>query len=559
MSFLSFVSLRVLRFATISSMSEQGFRSLVIGTALSFGILISLPQLLYFTYPLSQGLPVELNSDEDLYLSRVTEALEGRPEQSAEAIIGDIDILPLQGAFLEEWEGRLFAWTGLTAAGVFQILDAVIPPLLFLTLFWFLRLSGFSLWVSFSGAALFCLLELYNLNRPVHQRESFLLVLLALCFLVEGVRGRRILGFFGGVILGTLVGIYFWSWTFAWAWAGLLLFWLIYERILEKKHEHPGFFSQIPCALSSRAFPRAAFLAVARPVSSDGRSLRRPARHNALRRFQASAHGARSSPSGTVAFPGAGIVVPNRTLPVAGSWGLGAFVVTKELRKRCALVGITVLTAFIVLHQQVIHGVVFLFSSHYLFPLVLAGVMVFLLSVLHIKDSKWLVLSLVGSLLFLLGIAYDGRYVINYFRIDEGRFTEQHLASALPELRRLPRTTILSDVDTMRFLASHTKHDVPYSARLNYMLIRDEELAERYCLAKIALPMPAWRIEEDPVLFYDPDVIETDPQETHLRASPRAADLSADDHRSWNVFEGVRHHAYSLGHAQTAGVERQQV
>lgn len=492
-------------------MSEKAFQALLIGTALSFGILISLPQWLYFTHPLSQGLPVELNSDEDLYLSRVTEALEGRPEQSAEAITGDPRVLPLQGAFLEEWEGRLFAWTGLTAAGVFQILDAVIPPLLFLTLFWFLRLSGFSLWASFSGAALFCLLELYNLNRPVHQRESFLLVLLALCALIEGVRGRRIFGFFGGIILGTLVGIYFWSWTFAWAWAGLLLFWLIYERIWEKKHEHPGFFQRF--LMLFRREPSHVLLSWQWLVLFLLTGVLFAVPH-AITLFAASRH-----PLMELVRPRLELLHSREpeswfrtSLFILQVFGVfGAFVVTKELRKRYALVGITVLTAFIVLHQQVIHGVVFLFSSHYLFPLVLAGVTVFLLSVLHLRDSKWLALSLAGSFLFLLGIAYDGRYAINHFRIDEGRFTEQHLASALAKLRRLPRTTILSDVDTMRFLASHTKHDAPYSARLNYMLIPSEELAERYCLAKIALPMPAWGIEENPVLLYDPDVLATDP------------------------------------------------
>ncbi|HLD71234.1 MAG TPA: hypothetical protein VI873_01290, partial [Candidatus Peribacteraceae bacterium] len=63
-----------------------------------------MPQWLYRLHPLSLGFPVELNSDEDLYLSRVTEALEGRANLAAEGITGDPEILPLQGALLEEWE-----------------------------------------------------------------------------------------------------------------------------------------------------------------------------------------------------------------------------------------------------------------------------------------------------------------------------------------------------------------------------------------------------------------------------------------------------------------------
>ena len=469
-----------------------------------------LPQWLYSIHPLSQGVLVQLNSDEDLYLSRVTEALEGRPEQAAEAITGSADIIPLQGAWIEEWEGRFFSWTNLSAAEVFQILDFIIPALLFLMIFWFLRRAGFDRWTAYAGAILFSLLELYSLNRPVHQRESFLLMLLALACILEGLRSKRQFGVIGGVILGLLVGVYFWSWTFAWTFCTLLLLWEGTMWVLEKKYHPLRFFPRL-LALFHRAVPSAnnflwmlCFLAV-------GVLAAIPA---VLQLSAASMHPLAALARERMEFlsshaPESWLRSGLFLLQLVGIGG--ATISAPSFRKHSKILLIMIVTAFIVLNQQVIHGVTFLFSSHYLFSLVLAGVMTFLASVLWWKQSKWLLLSLVASAIFLGGIAYDNRYIVGHFVVNVERFSEQHFATLLPALERLPRTTILSDAESMQFVASHTRHDVPYSNRLNYMLISEEELAERYCLAKLPLSPLEWRIEEEPVLIYDPDTIRIDP------------------------------------------------
>ena len=493
-------------------MSRNGFLAVVVGCALTLGLLVEMPQWLYRMHPLSLGFPVELNSDEDLYLSRVTEALEGRANLAAEGITGDPEILPLQSALIEEWEGRLFSWTGLSASELFQVMDFVAPFLVFLLLVTFFLQAGFSRWAALSGAIIFSLLELYNLNRPIHQRESFLLTLGAIVLLVEGVSGRRLLGVLGGALLGLLVGVYFWSWTFAWTWAGILFLWVSIQWAWDRRHTHLSlpqrfllFFgrSRPPFLLVDWQW-LLLFLVLgvltAVPFIID--------------LLEGMAHPLMSAVQPRLEFipsraPESWIRTSLFTLQLVGL--VGAFARSQPLRKKYQLVLVTLLAAYIVFHQQVVHGVTFLFSSHYLFALVLAGGVTFLVSILHMRESKWLFLSFAGSALFLGGIAYDARYVINHFRIDEGRYTEQHLASILPELHAMQRTTILSDIDTMKFVASHTKHDVPYSPRLNYMLITDEELAERYCLSKVPLPPQTWDIEGETVLLYDPDVTKLDP------------------------------------------------
>lgn len=503
---------------------------------IAIAILMQIPQWLALQNSLSHGFPVELNSDEDLYLSHVEEALSGRPAQAAEAVTGDPAVIPLQSALLEQVIGMAFAWTHLRAITVLQILDSVMPPLLFLILFWFLRRCGFSQRMSFVGALLFFILELYSLNRPIHQRDSFLLVLLSLSCILESQRGKRFLGFLGGALLGLLVGVYFWSWTFAWAFFGLLMLFEFSEWAhgqWHPKHPYSAMFlralswmrDRLPLIRTKRV-PRRSILEwqwlilygcmavlFATPfVLQLFAASSHPLYPDVLRRLELIHSRALESPVRSVLF----------LLMVAGLGG--AYIRAYPLLRRYREVILFLLTALIVLNQQLIHGVTFLFSSHYLFAFVLAGVSAFLLSIIHLRSSRWLILSLIGSVVFLAGIAFDARQVLLQFQAHAERYAEHHLVSALSLLDALPRATILSDPATMRFIMSHTHHDVPYSSRLNYMLIADADLAERYCLAKLPLPIDDWKIGSETVLFYDPDRIAMDPS---LRSEERSLATAA--------------------------------
>jgi hypothetical protein len=73
------------------------------------------------------------------------------------------------------------------SATVLQVMDSVVIVALFLILFWFFRLCGFSRALAYGGSVAFILIELYNLNRPIHQGGSFLLVLLAIDCLLAGM------------------------------------------------------------------------------------------------------------------------------------------------------------------------------------------------------------------------------------------------------------------------------------------------------------------------------------------------------------------------------------
>lgn len=421
-----------------------------------------------------RGALVQLNADEYYYLPRVMEALHERIGQASEGVIGEPRIRSLQGAMIEQAYGVLFRWTGWRAATVLQILDSVEPPLLFLGLIAFLTVSGFSRVQALTGSVLFVLLELYSLNRPVHQRASFLLVLLACTLLLVGMRGRRIAAVIGGILLGLLTGVYFWSYTFAWAFWLVLFLW---ESCvcLRKRHRSVALVALLLSGAvgGSIALP---FLLHTYVLFQDPFFPEVQFRNEVFHsRFPES-------------WLRSGLF-----LVMALSALLGGFPRTRSssFHRNAAAV---VLAAFLVLNQQVLHGTVLIFSSHYLFPLVFAGVVALLLS--WTMRGRWMIPGVLASAIFLAGIAYDGRAVLSQWRVIPGRFEDQHLVAAFPLLDGLPRGRILSDVHTSLVVAGQSHHDVLYSLYLKHTLLSNREFTERYCGTVLPLPVGS-RGDED--------------------------------------------------------------
>ncbi|PIR48359.1 hypothetical protein COU80_05310 [Candidatus Peregrinibacteria bacterium CG10_big_fil_rev_8_21_14_0_10_55_24] len=454
---------------------------LLLGTAFSIAFLMQVPQLLHMSDLRYQGVLVHLNSDEYAYLARVEEALTGRPEQAAEAIIGDPSVPGAQSAFLERFYGTLFQWTGWRAATLLQVMDSVVPPLLFLAVWIFLFLSGFTRFQAFLGALLFVFLSLYNLNRPLYQRASTLLTLLSMSGLLLGLKGHRWTGIAGAILLGTLVGTYFWSWTYALVWCGLLFAWFLLRSLR-------GEASLRRLLILLCGFGAIALVAALPFLVELWRVAQHPLYDQAAQR--SGMHPGRLPESW--GYTGAFLLM---------FLGLsGAFLAKPQELKRFGIVFITLAASVIVIHQQLIHGVVFNYVSHSLFLLEISAIGVLLLSCS--LRSRWLLFSLVGAVVYLAAIGYDGRHVFDQFRRDAGSYSEQHFASLLPVLDKLPRSTILSDPQTEMFLAGSTHHDVVTSLYLKNVLLSNEELAQRLCLALVPLPEEEWNIAQREYLIH---------------------------------------------------------
>ncbi len=429
--------------------------------------------------PRYQGVLTVLNSDEEIYQARVEEALQGRPEQAAEAMVGDPMMQGGQAAQIESVEGMLFSWTGLHAPALFQIGDSIIPVLLFLALWFFLRRCGFSKFQSFVGAALFCLLELYNLNRAVYQRTSFLVTIVTFLLLIDGIERRSIWGIvwgvLGGLLLGFTTGGYFWGWTYAWAWAGILGMIVLWDCFQKG--------SRLFC-LRVASFIGIAIVAAIPAVLGILQLTRHPAFADA--QFRSGMHPSHLPESWPYT-----IIFTILAISMLWLW----FRKRPDIKQyRYGIV--TVLAGFVALNQQIIHGITFNFASHYLFALIVAAIIMLLIGWSMKFKPRWILFPCAAAALYLAAVGYDGRAVITQWTPLESRFSMQHLSTLLPLLEKIQRGRILSDPETSLFLASTTKHDVVYGLYLKNVLIHHQELADRFCATQMAIPPADRHLEQ---------------------------------------------------------------
>ena len=416
---------------------------------------------------------MHLNSDEEIYLARVQEALTGNLNQVAEAFVGDEGMVGSQFALIELVFGMILrpvfdhSWVVLT------IMDSLIPVLIFLVLIWFFRISGFTRLQSYTGSLILIVAQLYNLNRPIHLRTSFLLMMLALVALsIAYTKKKKSSAAIGGMLLGTLVGVYVWSWTFAWLWFGLMVIWSVVER-------------------KPRTFLLPAIIGVIFALP-----------------FVAKTLTVMSHPLADVAVFRSGMR-PGRA-PESWAYSIlflimvcGLIVLLKKKYKdleihRPAIA--VVFSAFIVIHQQVIHGTIFNYVSHSIFSLLLAAIIVILLAWKF--KSKILIIPALAAVLYISVVAYDGRWLIKQWNPSPENFASQHLSDLLTTLDEIPRARILSDRDTLSLVTSHTHHDVVYSIYLKNILLSHKENAQRVCLTYLPLDPNLRNLEASRNLVY---------------------------------------------------------
>ena len=435
-------------------------------------VIMQAPQWLRTQDPRYQGVPIDLNSDEGIYQARVEEALSGRPGQAGEAITGDPRLEGMQSALLERLIGQAFAGMGLHASDVFTIGDSVIPALLFLALWFFLRRSGFSRRMALLGALLFVAVEFYSLNRPLYQRTSTLLALLALLGIIAGLERHWLWAVAGGLLMGLLTSVYFWSWTFVWLWWGLLCLFVLLRRPRMQQVRVLGI-AGASGVIGALPFVLTTLRQAGHPQMVD--TLFRSALHPSW---------LPESWPYTILFFGM----------AAGA--LVAFVQDGARLRPYAYAVITILAGCFALNQSFIHGRVFEFTSHYLFLLVIAAVCSLLLALALRFRPRVLAACLLCPLIYLSALMGDQLISLrSQFSVRASDFAYQYLSGPLFLLHGMPRVRILSDSDTSQFIAAYTHHDVVYSIYLKDALMSSREIAHRYCLTVAAVP-PANRHPE---------------------------------------------------------------
>jgi len=485
-------------------MSRNRWTLVLVLTCIALAIIMQVPQFLHMRHPLFQGRLIELNDDEPAYLARVEEALMGRPEQVEEAFVGDPTMVGMHFAFIEKLYGYLFSWTGLHAPVFLQIEDSVIPVLLFLALFAFFRLCGFSRAKSYGGCLVFLLVSLYYLDRPINQRTTSLFMMMSLISVILALERHALYGVVAGILLAILLDVYFWSWTFAYAFCALLL---LFEIILWKKskneEEEVYHARRIRILLMTAAITLLAAISISIKIWAmlhhpmiDAGNLRAGYTYSRL-------------PVSWV-----------YSILFFGMTAGALFWTTKHgsLKKKPYAM-LMILTGFVVMHQQVIHGIEFRTVAGYQFSHIFAAIAALLLSLGYapplrslslamLRTKKgWLqaisLIPILFAIIFLLGKLVDNHRVTRQWIVNESAFSGQHLATSLPLLRSMPRARFVAPVGPAYFLAAYTNHDVVYGYFLKNVLISNEELAERWCLANLGFPLMYRNITPGQTLLYN--------------------------------------------------------
>src|SRR3989344_4478331 len=424
-------------------------------------------------------------------------------------------------AFIEQMYGYLFSWTGLHAAVFLQIEDSVIPVILFLTLYLFFRLCGFSRAKSYSGCLVFLLVSLYYLDRPINQRTTSLFMMLALVSVMLALERHVLFAILAGILLAILLDVYFWSWTYTYAFCALLLLFEIIFRYQSTNEAEKAYHARRIRILLMTA---AIMLVAAIPMY--------------LKIWKMLQHPMIEAGNLRAEF------VYSR-LPVSWVYSILFFGMTAgalywirrntKLREkppfarddqdteRMATGGrpyavLMILTGFVVMHQQVIHGIEFRTVAGYQFPHIFAAITALLLSIDFLPRQipspatmrtwkGWLqimsILPFLCATVFLLGKLVDNHRVVRQWVVLDGRFTDQHMMTSLPALRSLPRSRIAAPVGPAHFIASYTHHDIVYAYYLKNVLISNEELAERWCMANLGFPPVYKNITSEQTLLYN--------------------------------------------------------
>ena len=470
---------------------------LQICAALALAFLFAVPHALHTLRHPGEGKIIMMHSTDDgQYHAKVRAALLRRWSEARNGMTGgdppDSGAAP---ALLELAAGAAFSWTNLKAPQVLTLLNVFVTPLIVFLLTAFLRAIGFRESVALGGSLLYILLFLSPLQKPVHMSLSLpftILVLLAIARAWRAPQWGRVL--LAGALLGLSIGTYFWAWTYLFALTG----WLIVLTGLASLPHERWQRMRIPLYIMGLALLVAAPLLIGIFHTASLGSV-----------FQeTSARSTIIHSRGTESLPRS-ILLTLLTAVTA----ILALPLRRGAEGRSALFPLAaIFAAETVMHQNLLHGVLFTFSSHY-YPFVVLSVLLAGLFALENGRGVFLKPLAVGiTVIFILARLWDGRSAL---AIAAANYYVRDLDHLMPALRLLDdgkREGILTDRTTAHAVTGWTDDDVVFTAYTRHVLMSDEEYVERYCLSE--LPHPTG----PDILWLADEVVERNtPGELHAR------------------------------------------
>ena len=440
----------------------------VLGVALLFALAAAIPYVLHALSPSFEGLTVIRDKDYGNYYSRLERSLSGYPEEADNGIteIGS-GIDGAQTAGLEVALGMFLGWTRADSPTLPVVLTPLFVFTLFLLFFFLFRVLKFSPSASLGMASLYFFILFHVVSRVMHPGWSFVPTVAALLsFFHFWKRPSVSLAVLTGVLLGVLPYLYFWSFTYVWAVAGCAV---VLSFFTLRVHSTPS----TPSHLHTAVLVLTA-LFVSHPFFIHLLNLWSHLLYDAV-----AFRGGFLTETVIESYPRSILLTVQVLLLLS---------LFRERKKEWSYIATLslLLGIFLAMHQNLLHGTLLMFSSHYYPHLVLstlvAGgyVLTHSVPVLH--------RTVIGgiSLLFLAGAAYDYLPGYKFFLPTESHFSDQHLKRPIEMLRdNETEDIVVTDAHTGRVLTSFLPEGIVYTSHTRFLLISDEEMAERYCVSNV--------------------------------------------------------------------------
>ncbi len=447
----------------------------IFGLALVVGCLIVLPQLFYiFTVDDFQGiLNISFHDDEQHYLARVQDIIDGHPTLGNAYIYEHKDKPPMQ-FFLSEWllaqPLKLF---NVSAPIGFVFYDFIFPFVIVLLTYWCAFLLTRSRSAAFTTCAfLTVLVYLHILGRPVSPQFILTFWISQLILLVLLLRSTRLRKLFVG-LCAVNFGLLFYVYPYYWTFYGSLLALFI---VLLYVYKFPDLGKKVLMILGAGIVLGIPYFMYALQASQFAEFQEIMVRQGLIYSH----------------FP-SGIKI---IIPCASLLALYVFFIKRKLLRvsPVSLLMIAGLTAaLITVNQHVLTGRNIQFASHYAMGAIFWSVfsLAFLLKEVPLKEvmNRALNMAITAAVLFLVSGTLFVFIRMNFLDIKEmvETFPGSDLQRYAPALDWLNKNTEKDEVVYVNqllsyFVTVYTRNNVLHSPYVNFYLMSDEEIAERFTL-----------------------------------------------------------------------------
>ena len=532
-------------------MTEATKRYIPFICAVVLGLIAVSPYVMHTFHPSYEGLTVIRDKDFGNYYSRFERALRGFGAEANNAItpVGShIDGMQVAGP--ERFVGFLLGWTRepLASLGfrasfpsaptISVILIPIFLTALFLLFVYFFKLLEFTRWWALWMTIVYFVITFHIVSRAVHLGWSYIPIVGALiAFMAFYKKSSLRNAIITGILLGILPYVYFWGFTYVWACVACFAAYEIFANGLKNSLQATSYKLQATIVI-------ALTIAISIPFFLHTYELAQNPFYS-----QIEIRGSFLYTRGVESIPRS-VLLALQTLLMLTLW--------RRFKNKFSYIAvISMLTGILIaMHQNFVHGKILMFSSHY-YPFLLLSTLI---------AGSWVIANktplLRKFLIAVISLVFLGAGFVDYidghrfFVPREENFRDQHLTAPISHLRdNGSNDVILTDAHTGRVLTSWTEDGIVYTTHARFLLISDEEIAERYCVSELftdgppdshrtiyieyndVLDSPEMRAKEERLVLEACARVQSDPESYLKKYGVTHVLWNQFERPDWNIFQ----------------------